>query len=194
MTAVHPAPAARRLRVELPVYELTLDDVAELAAAEEQGHRYELIDGNLLIMAPADVDHMRVILRIAMWFVRNGTDDDLVVPTPGLRIKGRSSGRNPDLMVLRRSVSGGTVWIEPEDTLLVVEVVSPSTRSEDRLRKPAEYAGAGIQHYWRIERDNGPATVHMFELGLDARGERTYLGHEAVLLDRLLEGTPPTLA
>lgn len=44
MTTVHPE---RRLRVELPVYELTLDDVAELAAADEHGHRYELIDGNL---------------------------------------------------------------------------------------------------------------------------------------------------
>lgn len=191
MTAVHPGP---RLRVELPVYELTLDDVAELAAADEDGHRYELIDGNLLVMAPADIDHMRVILRIAMWFVRHGTDEDLVVPTPGLRIKGRSSGRNPDLMVLRHPVPGGTVWVEPEDSVLVLEVVSPSTRSEDRLRKPAEYAGAGIPHYWRIERDNGPATVHMFALGLDERGERAYVSHQVMLLSDLLAGAPPPLA
>jgi len=191
MTMVDPRP---RLRVDLPVYELTLDDVAELAAADEQGHRYELVEGNLLIMAPADVDHMRVITQLLVWFVANGYAQDLVLPTPGLRIKGRSSGRNPDLMVLRRPVSGDIVWVEPEDALLVVEVVSPSTRSEDRLRKPAEYAGAGVQHFWRIERDAGPATVHMFELGLDGRGERAYIGHEAVRLDRLLQGAPPALA
>ncbi|GAA4451499.1 Uma2 family endonuclease [Phytohabitans houttuyneae] len=191
MTMVDPRP---RLRVDLPVYDLTLDDVAELAAADEHGHRYELVEGNLLIMAPADVDHMRVITQLLVWFVANGYAQDLVLPTPGLRIKGRSSGRNPDLMVLRHSVAGNTVWIEPEDALLVVEVVSPSTRSEDRLRKPAEYAGAGVPHFWRVERDNGPATVHMFALGLDERGERTYIGHEAALLDRLVEGPPPTLA
>ncbi|MDQ7903207.1 Uma2 family endonuclease [Phytohabitans sp. ZYX-F-186] len=191
MTTVHPK---RRLRVELPVYELTLDDVAELAAADEHGHRYELIDGNLLIMAPADADHMSVIADLVTWFRTNGYARGLVLPTPGIRINGRSSGRNPDVMVLRRPVSGGTVWIEPEDTILVVEVVSPSTRSEDRMRKPAEYAGAGIRHYWRIERDSGQATVHMFTLGIDKHGERAYLGHEAVLLDRLLEGAPPTLA
>jgi Uma2 family endonuclease len=183
-----------RLRVDLPVYDLTLDDVAELAAADQHGHRYELIDGNLLIMAPADADHMSVIADLVVWFRANGYAKGCVLPTPGIRIKGRSSGRNPDLMVLRRAVAGNTVWIEPEDALLVVEVVSPSTRSEDRLRKPAEYAGAGVPHFWRIERDNGPATVHMFALGLDARGERTYLGHDAVLLDRLLEGAPPALA
>lgn len=191
MTAVHPGP---RLRVELPVYELTLDDVAELAAADEHGHRYELVEGSLLVMAPADADHMSVIAELVVWFRANSYAKGLVLPTPGIRIKGRSSGRNPDLMVLRRPVDGNTVWIEPEDALLVVEVVSPSTRSEDRMRKPAEYAGAGVPHFWRIERDNGPATVHMFALGLDERGERTYIGHEAVLLDRLLEGAPPALA
>ncbi|BCB84081.1 Uma2 family endonuclease [Phytohabitans suffuscus] len=190
MTAVRPRP---RLRVDLPVEELTLDDVTELAAADEHGHRYELIEGSLLVMAPADYDHMRVILRIAMWFVRHGTDEDLVLPTPGLRIKGRTSGRNPDLMVLRRRVSGDTVWGEPEDALLVVEVVSPGSRSEDRIRKPLEYAEAGIQHFWRIEREDGPATVHMFGLGLNERGERAYVGHRAVLLEELLAGSPPAL-
>jgi Uma2 family endonuclease len=191
MTMVDPKP---RLRVDLPVYDLTLDDVAELAARDEHGHRYELIDGNLLVMAPADADHMSVIAELVVWFRANGYAKGRVLPTPGIRIKGRSSGRNPDLMVLRHTVSGHTVWIEPEDTLLVVEVVSPSTRSEDRLRKPVEYASAGVPHFWRIERDNGPATVHMFALGLDEHGERTYIGHEAVLLDRLLDGAPPALA
>jgi Uma2 family endonuclease len=182
------------LRVELPVYELTLDDVAELAAADAQGHRYELVDGNLIVMAPADVDHMRVIADLLIWFVTNGYAKGLVLPTPGIRIKGRSSGRNPDLMVLRRAVSGETVWVEPEDTLLVVEVVSPSTRSEDRLRKPAEYAGAGVRHFWRIEREDGLATVHMFGLGLDERGERAYVSHQVVPLADLLAGKPPALA
>lgn len=40
---------------------------------------------------------------------------------------------------------------------LVVEVESPSSRRHDRFTKPALYAEAGIESYWRIERtDLGP--------------------------------------
>jgi Uma2 family endonuclease len=98
VTTVHPKP---RLRVELPARELTLDDVTELAASSDL--RYELVDGNLLVMAPADIDHMRVITKLLLWFDKHGTEH--VLPTPGLRIHGRSSGRNPDLMVMRRGAA-----------------------------------------------------------------------------------------
>jgi Uma2 family endonuclease len=33
------------------------------------------------------------------------------------------------------------------------EVESPSSLTEDRVTKPAQYAAAGIRHYWRIETD-----------------------------------------
>ncbi|WP_184575918.1 Uma2 family endonuclease [Streptomyces zagrosensis] len=48
---------------------------------------------------------------------------------------------------------------------LVVEVVSRGSRREDRFRKPAMYAEAGVPHFWRVERgeDNAPV-VHEFHL------------------------------
>jgi len=42
------------------------------------------------------------------------------------------------------------------------------------------------------ERD-GPATVHLYRLGLDERGEPAYIGHRAILLDELLDAEPPAL-
>lgn len=54
MTAVHPDP---RLAVNLPVRALTLDEVAILAAADEL-HRYELDEGTLLVIPPADAEHV----------------------------------------------------------------------------------------------------------------------------------------
>ncbi|GAA3212344.1 Uma2 family endonuclease [Dactylosporangium siamense] len=43
--------------------------------------------------------------------------------------------------------------------LLVVEVVSRGSEVVDRIIKKAEYAKAGIPHYWFVERDGG-TTVH----------------------------------
>lgn len=46
------------LVVDLPVAELTLDDVATLAAADPD-HRYELQEGTLLVMPPPPIASMR---------------------------------------------------------------------------------------------------------------------------------------
>ncbi|GAA4700541.1 Uma2 family endonuclease [Phytohabitans rumicis] len=190
MTTVHPGPAAR---VELPNRELTLDDVAELAA-RDSGHRYELDNGNLLVMAPADVDHQQVMMRLAIWFITNGCDSDLVLATPGLRISERTSGRCPDLLITRRRPDGRTVWVDPADVALVVEIVSRGSEKLDRMIKPDEYARAGIVYYWRVERGGNDTTVHQYQLGRDERGEPAYVSHQAVLLTELLAGQPPTLA
>lgn len=178
--------------VQLPARPLTLDDVAELAAADD-AHRYELEEGNLLVMRPAEAEHAALIARLVVWFVTNGHDDDRVLPTSGLRVAGRSGGRSPDLMVLRRSVAGSTVWVDPADVLLVVEVVSDGSETLDRKVKPGEYAHAGVAHFWRIERDGRSPTVHMFTLGTDEHGDPAYLGHHASLLTDLLAGPPPRL-
>ncbi|MGX4652232.1 Uma2 family endonuclease [Micromonospora sp. SCSIO 07396] len=52
----------------------------------------------------------------------------------------------------------------PEETLLVVEVVSPESTHRDRTVKLRKYAEAGIANYWRIEEENGAPVVHVYEL------------------------------
>jgi Uma2 family endonuclease len=179
-------------RVDLPARLLTLDDVSELAAADET-HRYELVEGALVVMPPADAEHSALIMRLGAWLLSAGCDPYTVLATPGLRISGKTSGRIPDLVVLRTSVARQTVWLDPGDVLVVVEVVSPGSEKLDRLVKPAEYAEAGIPHYWRVERDSGPAIAHLHTLDNDD-GEPAYHGHLAVLLDDLLAGPVPPLS
>jgi Uma2 family endonuclease len=69
-------------------------------------------------------------------------------------------------MLLRRPLSFANHFVVPEQVALVVEVVSPGTRRRDRLEKPAEYAAAGIPHYWRIEQH----PVHVFAYDLGQKG------------------------
>jgi Uma2 family endonuclease len=174
--------------VRLPARPLTLDDVAELAESDPD-HRYELQEGNLLVMPPADAEHAEMIMRIGAWLI-NGGYAGRVLATPGMRAG--SSGRSPDVLVCRQAGIGRTVWIDPADVLLTVEIVSPGSQEMDRYLKPVEYAQVGVPHFWRIERDGQP-TAHLFELGVGAAGEPSYVSRGAVLLDDLLSGPVPAL-
>lgn len=178
--------------IQLPARPLTLDDVTVLAAADDV-HRYELDAGSLLIMPPPDVEHAAILTRLIAWFVAARYEPERVLATPGVRISGHTSGRSPDLAVLRRAVPGTTVWIDPGDVLLAVEIVSPGSETVDRIVKPLEYAAAGIPNFWRIERADGSVTVQMFMLGIDEHGAPSYPGASADPLSVVLSGPPPPL-
>ncbi|MDT0343272.1 Uma2 family endonuclease [Streptomyces litchfieldiae] len=46
---------------------------------------------------------------------------------------------------------------------LIIEVVSPGSRQDDRVRKPALYAQAKVPYYWRVERErDDQIAVHEF--------------------------------
>jgi len=186
MTAVHPDPP---MLVQLPARPLNLDDVAALAAADDL-HRYELDEGILLVIGGGERGD--VVTRMLVWLVSHGYDAERVLASPGVRIKEQASGRSPDLIVLARPIPT-TVWVDPGDVLLVVEIVSKGSERLDRETKPAEYARAGITHFWRIERRGEGPTAHLYRLGLDERGEPAYVGHDGVLLVDLLRGAPPKL-
>lgn len=55
-----------------------------------------------------------------------------------------------------------------EKVVLMVEVVSPGSQQDDRVRKPALYASAGVPCYWRVERgEDGLPQVHEYWLNTD---------------------------
>jgi hypothetical protein len=47
---------------------------------------------------------------------------------------------------------------------LAIEVVSPGTTTKDRTLRPAQYAGAGIKCFWRVENEDDAMVVYTFEL------------------------------
>lgn len=71
-------------------------------------------------------------------------------------------GRVPDIAVVRtgRVIRRGQVGTDVTDAVLLVEVVSPSSRKNDRFLMPIEndrflmpieYATAGVPQHWRVE-------------------------------------------
>lgn len=70
----------------------------------------------------------------------------------------------PDLLATTAPYDPSRTFYTPEETLLVVEVVSPESAHRDRTVKLRKYAEAGIAHFWRIEDADGAPVVHAYEL------------------------------
>lgn len=176
------------LHVQLPPRPLTLEDVSNLAETDPD-HRYELQEGNLLVMPPADEEHAEIVVRVGAWLLAGGYGGR-VLASPGLRVG--ASGRSPDIAVRRSARTARVVWIDPAEVLLAVEIVSPGSTELDRHLKPVEYARAGIPNYWRIEREGTP-TLHAYRLAGTTAGEPAYTTAGVVALEDLLAGPVPTL-
>lgn len=137
---------------------------ADLDGLPDDGQRYEIIDGSLIVSPTPSTTHQLVAGRLAALireFAPAGTD---VVEAVGLQL---NSGRLliPDVVVANSSaLLGFQKSVSPEDTLLVVEVVSPSNAAMDRVFKPQLYAAGGIRWMWRAEL--GPDGVEIVVLDL----------------------------
>jgi Uma2 family endonuclease len=125
----------------------------------QDGHRYEIVDGALLVMPPHEPSHDAIVTAIVRTLREAAPTGWWVCDRAGVAIG--ASNLIPDVMVLRPR-SSGAVWAAPEDVALVVEVESAASRRYDRVLKPALYAEARIGSYWRVEPDG---VLHPHELG-----------------------------
>lgn len=136
----------------------------ELADLPRDGHRYEVVDGNLVVTPPPTDFHLFVARQLQK-AVELGMPEGWEVFTD-CAIRFGSDGRVADLAVVRLDqVPTSTVrnTITIDQIGLVAEVVSPRTRKTDRFTKPGEYAEAGIPSYWRVELDPEPR-LHSYRL------------------------------
>jgi Uma2 family endonuclease len=147
--------------------EITLDDVAAMAAADEH-HRYELSrEGVLSITPPATPEHALIVSRLVHWLYLHGFGPDEVTADCGIDVGG---GRQPDLTVWAKGKPprrARASYAGLDGLLLAIEVVSPDSELTDRVIKKAEYAAAGVPRCWIVDRDKGN-TVQMYRLAANA--------------------------
>lgn len=168
--------------MQVPDGPLTLDDVTRIAEADHS-HRFELSEGNLVVMPPGTWRHQEISGLLFAWLLDHGYRGRVNV-APGVRTSNdQLNGRIPDLVVTNGPIPEDTVWLDPQTVALAVEIVSAGSERMDRWLKPVEYAEVGIPHFWRIERDD---TVIQFRLD----GIR-YDEHASIALDALLAGDVP---
>jgi len=109
----------------------------------------ELIDGEIVKMAPRGLRHEACVRRLQLLFHEMLGRSAIVSSQNSLTIPPNSQPE-PDVALLKwredmYEISRPT----PADALLVIEV-SDSTLKEDRGRKKALYAKAGVSDYWIV--------------------------------------------
>lgn len=123
--------------------------VHDLEATPDDGNRYELIEGALLVSPAPSFEHQKVVSKLLARL-------DGVCP-PGLHAlvapfavrPNESTELQPDVLVFRdEDVTSRGLPVAP---LLVVEVLSPSTKATDLTVKKAVYQRIGVPSYWVLD-------------------------------------------
>jgi Uma2 family endonuclease len=140
----------------------TLEDVLALPEDQDTGQRIELVDGALLVSPLGSVSHQLLIGRIYTQLLSvvshpKTATIELNVVLPGGRLL------IPDFTVLRRSDPDG-VTVAADELVLVGEVMSPSTRVQDRVLKSQLYAEAMIPYYLLVDPKGAMPSAVLLEL------------------------------
>lgn len=135
--------------------------VADLDRMPSDGHRYELVDGALVVSPRPTTVHQFVATRLIGVLSAACPAELCVVVEPAIKLD-RETELAPDLVVVHLDDVGGAKFTAPP--LLVVEVRSPSTALIDLNRKKAVYEKFGVPSYWIVDPEPARPELTVFEL------------------------------
>ena len=160
---------------------LTGDDLLDMPTG--LGKRYELIEGELHIMAPAGGEHGEIaatILGYLFSFVQQAQSGRLLTAETGFytrddnhTVRAPDAAFIPHERVPPEGIPKGYLRLIPA---LVVEVVSPNDRAVEVERKTMEWLNFGVDVVWVVYPE--PRRVHVFRQG---NPNPTILAPEATL-------------
>jgi Uma2 family endonuclease len=129
-------------------------DYSDYAGIPPDGKRYEILDGELYVTPAPSPLHQRVSKRLQRQLEAyfEGRAQGEVFNAPIDVILTASDVVQPDLVVVTEARQISQRGIEGPP-MLVVEVLSPSSRDQDRSTKARRYAQLGIRHYWVVDPD-----------------------------------------
>jgi len=156
-----------RIKLTYEDYEVLPDD----------GKRYEILDGELFV-TPAPVPKHQDVSRNLVHILNNHVMErglGRIYYAPIDVILANTTIAQPDILFIakgRESIITERAVEGPPD--LLVEIISPSSRRQDRVVKAALYATFGVRHYWIA--DPVSRTLETYEL--DGGGYRLAGTHE----------------
>lgn len=139
---------------------------ADLDTAPDDGRRWEVIAGSLVVSPAPFAKHQRCVIELATTLRAACPPEMMVLPAPyDWRVRETGESFQPDVTVARRAD------IDPDGPLratplLAVEVVSPGREAQDRLFKRGRYEALAVPSYWLVD----PSGPTLTELRLSAQG------------------------
>jgi Uma2 family endonuclease len=159
---------------------LTGDDLLEIQA--QTGKSYELIDGELVEVAPTGLSHGAIEFRIAFrlgQYVQQHALGEVLVGEVGFYLRNDPhTVRGADVAFIHKEklpesdLPEGFSSIVPN---LVVEIVSPNDRGAEIAQKVAEWLAFGVETVWVVYPSERSVHVHV------RSGESRVLSGDAML-------------
>ena len=147
--------------------EFTVEDYYKIS----EKYRIELIDGEIYDLAAPTFTHQHIggLVYTQMMNYRIANHENCVPGIAPIDVQLNCDDKTmvqPDLIVIcdRKKNLDKKVYGAPD---FILEVISPSTRSKDRVKKRDKYNEAGVREYWMVDPLNERVTVLDFENGLD---------------------------
>ena len=166
--------------------------VADLEAfPEDDGNRYELIEGELFVSRAPGIPHQRVLYNLLMEFglYLKARPIGILVPGAGA-IFSDYDAVIPDLgFVVKERWDQVVTGVKFTGALdLVIEILSPGTqnRQRDLSAKRRLYGKYGVKEYWTVDSEN--LSVSIFRLEGETLTEAETLSGEDKLTSTLLPG------
>ena len=132
--------------------------VAMLADLPDDGNRYEVIEGELIVSPAPSILHQaalgKLYLLVEPYLASIGRSRAFVAPLDVTF--SAKSGVQPDLlaMPLLDGARLPKVFTDVGRLVLAVEILSPSTQRTDRTKKRALYRTHGVPDYWVVDLDD----------------------------------------
>ena len=130
------------------------------------GHRAELIDGQIYYMAPPSRRHQKISMELSATirdYIRshNGSCEVYSAPFAVFLSEDDRNYVEPDISVIcdpnkltDRGCTGAPDWI--------IEIVSPSSRRMDYFVKLFKYRSSGVREYWIVDPDKKQIIAYDF--------------------------------
>ena len=144
----------------------------------DDGNRYELIDGEVYLMAPAPgIGHQRISggLSNQLYNYLRGKRCEVFTAPFDVRLNADTADDTvvqPDISVIcdPNKIKNGKSCVGAPD--MIMEILSPSTAKRDNFVKFKRYLAAGVREYWIVNPET--KTVHVYVLKEDEYVSRVY--------------------
>jgi len=127
---------------------------ADLLEMPEDGNKYEVVHGELLVTPSPRMLHQRVVSRLVRLLGDYLDHQPVGEVFPGGDVAfGVDSLVIPDLLVLDRASARTGSWAAARPPMLAIEVLSPASARADRFTKRRLYQEMAVPLYWLVDAD-----------------------------------------